>query len=306
MEILVVLRNLYNNPGTNEALKAALEETYPELKEDEDEKIRKEIILFLKDASNCKTRVIDSETLAKWAAHLEKQKEPTEELSMRLNGVMQEYVKAGKDEEEQEHRLKCYQLFWDALGDSEFFKQKEQKPNVIIPKFRIGDTICLKGSMAEYTIESIDAECYHGKGWGLPISAENNYELVEQKPTEWSEEDEKMLSSFLHKIEVCDLLTNKENVWIIRKLKSLRPQPKQEWSEEEKKFIKHCAELLDEQGEPMCALRLESLRPQPHWKPSEEQMKWLKDIIKTVPMTCRQQLSLESLYNDLNGMYKTE
>lgn len=255
-ELIQSARNLYNNPDTNEALKAALEETYPELKEDEDEKIREEIILFLKDASNCKTRVIDSETLAKWAAHLE--------------------------------------------------KQKEQKPNVIIPKFRIGDTICLKGSMAEYTIESIDAECYHGKGWGLPISAENNYELVEQKPTEWSEEDEKMLSSFLHKIEVCDLLTNKENVWIIRKLKSLRPQPKQEWSEEEKKFIKHCAELLDEQGEPMCALRLESLCPQPHWKPSEEQMKWLKDIIKTVPMTCRQQLSLESLYNDLNGMYKTE
>ena len=56
------------------------------------------------------------------------EKEQTEELSTRLNGLMQEYVKSGKDEEEQEHRLKCYHLFWDALGDSEFFKQKEQKP----------------------------------------------------------------------------------------------------------------------------------------------------------------------------------
>ena len=55
---------------------------------------------------------------------IERQKKQTEELSTRLNGVMQEYVKAGKDEEDQEHRLKCYQLFWDTLGDSEFFKQK--------------------------------------------------------------------------------------------------------------------------------------------------------------------------------------
>ena len=36
-----------------------------------------------------------------------------------------------------------------------------------------------------------------------------------------------------------------------------------------------------------------------HWKPSEDQMKWLKDVIETVPMTCRQQVPLESLYNDL-------
>lgn len=39
---------------------------------------------------------------------------------------------------------------------------------------------------------------------------------------EWSEEDEKMMNSFLHKVEVCNLLTNKENVWIINKLKSLK------------------------------------------------------------------------------------
>lgn len=48
--------------------------------------------------------------------------------------------------------------------------------------------------------------------------------LYKQKPA-WSEEDEVMLNSFLHKVEVCDLLTNKENVWIVKKLKSLRPQP---------------------------------------------------------------------------------
>lgn len=47
------------------------------------------------------------------------------------------------------------------------------------PKFDIGDTIRPKGSKAEYTITSISGGCYHGKGWGLPISAEKDYELVE-------------------------------------------------------------------------------------------------------------------------------
>lgn len=45
---------------------------------------------------------------------------------------------------------------------------------------------------------------------------------------------------------------------------------------------------------------LKSLRPS--WKPSEEQMKWLRDVIETVPMTCRQQIPLESLYNDLKKL----
>ena len=54
-----------------------------------------------------------------------------------------------------------------------------------------------------------------------------------QPKQEWSEEDEKMIKDFLHKVEVCDLLTNKENVWIVRKLKSLRPQPHWKPTEEQ-------------------------------------------------------------------------
>ena len=61
--------------------------------------------------------------------------------------------------------------------------------------------------------------------------------LQEERPAEWSEEDEKMLKAFLHKVEVCDLLTNKENVWIVKKLKSFRPQPKQECREVDEDFF---------------------------------------------------------------------
>lgn len=43
-----------------------------------------------------------------------------------------------------------------------------------------------------------------------------------------------------------------------------------------------------------------------NWKPSKEQMKWLKDVIETVPMTCRQQIPLESLYADLQKLIDAE
>lgn len=108
----------------------------PELAESEDEKVRKELLEEIEfivpheDETDSEGLILPSyrTRIDRYKSYLEKQKEQTEELSIRLNGVMQEYVKSGKDEEEQEHRLKCYQLFWDALGDSEFFEQKEQKP----------------------------------------------------------------------------------------------------------------------------------------------------------------------------------
>lgn len=53
---------------------------------------------------------------------------PKEELVYRLNGLMQDYVKEGKDKEEKEHRHKCYRLFWDALEDTGYFERKEKKP----------------------------------------------------------------------------------------------------------------------------------------------------------------------------------
>ena len=42
-----------------------------------------------------------------------------------------------------------------------------------------------------------------------------------QQKQEWTEEDERMLNLFLHKLEVCNLLSNNENTWIINKLKSI-------------------------------------------------------------------------------------
>ena len=86
-------------------------------------------------------------------------------------------------------------------------------------------------------------EWYRKNGYGY-MTFEDGYDWLEKnleylKPKqEWSEEDDDMLESFLHKLEVCDLLSNKENVWAIKKLKSLRPFWKP--SEEQMKALEEC------------------------------------------------------------------
>ena len=96
------------------------------VKESRDEQIRKAMLQHFKNKTKEKWCNIPVKDIISW---LEKQeKQPKEELVYCLNGFMQEYIKEGKDEEEKEHRFKCYQLFWDALEDADFFEQKEQKP----------------------------------------------------------------------------------------------------------------------------------------------------------------------------------
>ena len=86
-------------------------------------------------------------------------------------------------------------------------KQKDRKPEirVKIPKFRVGDIIQhipLEKWDCSKKIVSID-ECGYNydlshlgdtvSGGAIGFAFENEYELVEQKPAEWSEEDEKYL-----------------------------------------------------------------------------------------------------------------
>lgn len=90
--------------------------------------------------------------------------------------------------------------------------------NKIKPKFEVGDTIRLKNSTAEYTIESISDGCYHGKGWSLNIidaDKSGDYVLVEHK-TAWSKEDEGVL------LESISVLQNSCHWVLADKLKSLK------------------------------------------------------------------------------------
>lgn len=96
----------------------------------------------------------------------------------------------------------------------------------------------------------------------------------EQKPTEWSEEDENAITTA---IRACRYMTeNFEN------------------------STKQYEDAIE---------RLKSIRPQPHWKPSEEQMETLKSCFHINPATGKSHspsldeiYMLSSLYNDLKKL----
>ena len=136
-----------------------------------------------------------------------------------------------------------------------------------------------------------------------------------QPKQEWSDEDETAFDDLMWCIKQAEKSAKDENDmgniwfaenWVKNKLKSLRPQPKAELTLLDKNIIKAAIAFVEQNNHFNCwggidkrtvIKALRSLKP--NWKPSEEQIKWLKDVIETVPMTCRQQVLLESLYNDL-------
>lgn len=216
-EVLQKAKEEYNRLGElgNESMKRRFEIIFPELNESEDERIREEIIKFIQDFCN----PCDPEG-DKWIAYLEKLKEqPKEELVYRLNGLMQDYIKEGEDEEEREHRYKCYQLFWDALEDAEFFQQKEQQPAECIP-------------------DSVKFD--EGFKTGREVGFREGVESV--KPAEWSEDDEDFINMLiLHFNYLIDKGGDSVETYksYRERLKSLRPSWKP--SEEQMKILNWAA-----------------------------------------------------------------
>ena len=152
----------YYGNCSSESEKKRLEKMFPELKESEDERVKKAI-----GAAICGS---------------------TAEIVLEANGV----------------RL------GDALAYLE--KQKEQKPEirVRIPKFRVGDIIQhipLEKWDSSKKIVSIDEHGYNYNlshlgdtvsGGAIGFAFENEYELAEQQPAEWSEDyrDEDLRTRF--------------------------------------------------------------------------------------------------------------
>ena len=297
-EALKWMRELY--PGLHGATKEDAEHYFPELTESEDEKFRKYILRGCKECveANDKGLELSMDTTKKLLAYLEKQKDNKDELVYRLNGLMQDYIKECKDDEEKEHRLKCYRLFWDALQDANFFEQKEQKPAELTPLATLLSNY-LKNDFEYFATKKWDEkkwnEVMNIQASELLRTAKNELEQ-EQKPA-WSEEDEKMLRTIISDGSRCVELDSKQIAW----LKSLRPQSKDEiYKEKDEAFklgkhqlaIKFMNYLDENRPEGKMSLSngecedinkafkendwakimryVEKYRPS--WKPSEEQM----------------------------------
>lgn len=120
------------------------------------------------------------------------------------------------------------------------------------------------------------------------------------KPAEWSEEDEKVLNSVLSSTKT--VLTENNRNWLKSLPERFSLQPKQEWSEREQHML-NCIEYSMRAA--MCIpdniikWTLEHLRPRPHWKPSEEQMRAVFDASER---NDKLGSVLRNLYNDLKKL----
>lgn len=129
-------------------------------------------------------------------------------------------------------------------------KQSEQKPAIIIPKFRVGDEIKTTNE-APLTITKITDSGYWSEDLFI-CSFENSakWELVEQKTT-WSEEDEKEVAVLEAYIRSND------------------------WNE---RHIDRALGIVDE-----LVNKVKSLRPQKQWKPTKEQIIALRWVLNYIP-----------------------
>ena len=138
---------------------------------------------------------------------------------------------------------------------------------------------------------------------------------VEQKPTEWSKSDETTFNHVIRLLKSCGECSTDIYKW----LKSLkdRVQPKQEWSEDDEKFIhgliRGLAARRDIHGhttfssdciditETINWLRklYNRMQPQNRWKPSDEQIGVIEAVIN---IRSFQRMHLESLYEQLKKL----
>ena len=288
-----------------------INEIFPELKESEDERIRKALIHLINEQDGFLT-AINGISVKDIIAYLEKQKEQKpsvcdgeiEDKKRDIVAAIRKYYPAdyaeyltsflkglspednSEDEYGQEMLSIAYKLMYGHIPEN--LRTKEFWDSL---KF-----------MREYT----------GR-----VAIIHSYE----KPAEWSEEDEKHLYNAIEAVKYTyDVSADSSGAQCIEFLKSLPErfnlQPKQEWSDEDKKILYEIIRNINAYdaytGTSYQRLELhdkkinflKSLRPQPHWKPSKDQMKILRKYVmgEWRDLTIGQDKILTSLYIDLEKL----
>lgn len=249
-EALNWMRNIY--PTLAGSDKEDAEHYFPELNESEDERVRKTLIEALKTAKTVgELKFILPEPIrAECIAYLEKQKEQKKSLSEKFRPdfpavadfiesvdeleknraieILEDYLKWAVSESEEE----C-SYTWNELANAiklGICAMKEQKPNIeLIQKswYMEGYHDCEFGYEPRWIIKT---------GEGGPRYEENpKYrQIMEQKPAEWSEEDENMLWNIISIVGESKSIQADEMLdW----LKSLRPQSHWKPSKEQMKAL---------------------------------------------------------------------
>lgn len=276
-----------------EVVQQVLHNIFPELRESEDERIRKAIVGLIEELQRSDKNFAGVE-LADMLSYLEKQKEqkPRWEIN---NPHTTKWTKEMIDEKFEElvkeyHKQKpvvthgeTYHV--DTLGTQQVIAGKmPQKPaewskedKAIISCI----VCCLDG---QFVTEAARKQC-------LEWFNQHRRDFLNQSKQEWSEEDENKIESIKGLITMGKFVDTNTIKTIWKLLDSLRPQPKVEWSEEDEEMLNSCICSIEESKENRYAYKetdgdtsydheiawLKSLRPQ--WKPSEQEKGALQTAI---------------------------
>lgn len=144
------------------------------------------------------------------------------------------------------------------------------------------------------------------------VSDEIDEMLEKEQKSAWSEDDDRMLESLLWHLRYSinggdvDHTAGQIEKWINDRFKSLRPQPKQEWGEEDEEIWNHIIDCAESRAWiPFNEISwLVAHKPQSHWKPSEEQMESLAYAIQVLnsnphPKSAKAYQDLQTLYKNI-------
>ena len=225
--------------GMSEDKQGILDDIFPELAEPDDERIRKELIEFVK------SRLAGFPQCEKYIAWLEKQSKKKSIDDLTQQEAMD--IAVAKCFNEQKHIDKVEPKF--KIGDKIYLKPEYRMPDDDTP---IANTV--------KEIIGIDDEHYRFYGSYIFIEDQDKYELVEQKPTD--EEMKELLQTEYEKGRADAIAEEKER--ILEKL--------EEWLDE---YISNLADVGTDTLIGSFRKYLDgklSVKPQNRWKPTEEQM----------------------------------
>lgn len=275
-EAIKILKNFHDESALF-SVRTALETLYPEFKESEDERIRKELLEHCINRRDGKQVCVDASDYRRWADWLEKQGESytkrdvddawlkgmcdaKRELEKQSEQKPFDYENANiqqrdwaeipfgaKDSELQEATYYIPQGYYAEIEDNKVvIKQGEQKP-----------TIEMKS--AEESLD-IDSETYN------KIVDECIYD--EQKPT-WSEEDEEYINDLIGVFDGQQYQAHSDEE-IVKWLKSIRLPYNKEWDENDEEMLRSIIAT--------CELAEQDRDSSPARHLLEMQLNWLKSI----------------------------
>ena len=177
----------------SEYCKEKVEGYLPEFKESEDEKIRKDIITFLLSKNGFMTPDEDWHFHNRWLPWIEKQGEQKQEIIypkfdfddiLAIECCMETAEKVTKDKELYEKLKSIHSRLHDAYHNE---NHESMDKAALEPKFKVGDILMRKGKDYTFKVDRIQGgyyHCDHNAGAFFPIEKQDNWELVEQKPTD--------------------------------------------------------------------------------------------------------------------------